>query len=121
MSLVSTLITTTNRGEAQVKLICIGTGTCAGKLTLIVKTNDKGKKKRRSKTMILGTVTFSIPPGKTTTIKLKLNATGHAQFNATHGRLAATLTIIKSSPAPSQTQTKNVHLVQQKAAKAKQP
>jgi hypothetical protein len=38
-----------------------------------------------------------------------------------HGHLSATLMILKSSPAPSQTQTENVQLVRQKAAKPRHP
>jgi hypothetical protein len=40
---------------------------------------------------------------------------------ADHRRLNANLTVLKSSPAPPQTQIDSVHLVQQKAAKAKKP
>jgi hypothetical protein len=96
----------------------MGTGTCRGKLTLTVKTRDKGKQ-RHAKTETIGMAAFSIPPGKTVTIKLKLNVAGRALLSADHGQLSATLTILKSSPAPVQTHTGNVRLVQQKAAKGK--
>jgi hypothetical protein len=100
-------------GEAVVKLACAGTTKCAGKLTLTARgTSTKGKK---AKTETIGTATFSISPNETTSIKLTLNAAGKALLGADHGRLGATLSILKSSPAPSQTHTDSVHLVQQKA------
>jgi hypothetical protein len=113
VSLNSTRIATARDGKAALKLRCTGTGTCGGKLTLTAKTKGKGKKKTNTET--IGTATFSIPAGKTATIRLKLNAAGRALLGAHHGRLSASLTILKSSPAPSQTHTESVRLVLQKA------
>jgi hypothetical protein len=59
--------------------------------------------------------TFSIPPGKSATVELKLNAAGRALLKAGHGRLSARLRILKLSPAPSQTHSDGVHLVQRRA------
>ncbi len=113
VSLDGSTITVASSGEAAVKLACTGTATCAGKLTLTGKnTTKKGKK---AKTETIGTATFSIPTGKTATIELDLNAAGRALLGADHGRLSASLTILKSSPAPSQTHAENVRLVQKKA------
>jgi hypothetical protein len=120
VSLAGASIAVQSDGEATVKLACKGTSTCRGKLTLTVKTRDKGKQ-RRSKTTTIWTAGFSIPAGKTATIRLKLNGPGQALLSADHGRLSATLTILKSSPAPAQTHTESVHLAQQKAVKATQP
>jgi PKD domain len=106
-------ITVQSSGEAQVKLACAGTTKCAGKLTLMAK--GATKKGKKAKTETIGTATFSIAPNGTTTIKLTLSATGKALLGADHGRLSASLTILKSSPVPSQTHTDSVHLVQQKA------
>jgi len=106
-------ITVQSGGEAVVKLACAGTTTCAGKLTLTVKGITKKGKKAKMET--IGTAAFSIPPNETTTIKLMLNAAGKALLGSDHGHLDATLSILKSSPAPSQTHTNSVHLVQQKA------
>ena len=120
VSLVGTQIATTSGGEATVKLTCTGTGTCRGKLTLTVKTRGRDGK-RRSKTTTIGTASFSIAAGKTATVKLTLNGTGRALLSADHGRLSASLTVAKSSPAPSQTHTETVELAQRKAVKATQP
>jgi hypothetical protein len=121
--LASTSIAVQSDGELAIKLSCKGTGTCRGKLTLTVKARGMFEKRgrsgkggtRRFKTTTIGIATFSIPPGKTVPIELKLNGTGRALLSADHGRLSATLTILKSSPAPSQAHTDNVQLVQQKA------
>jgi hypothetical protein len=123
VSLASASIAVQNDGEAAVKLTCKGTGTCHGKLTLTVRTQGMFEQRgrsgkggtRRFKTTTIGTASFSIPPGKTVTIKLKLNGAARALLSADHERLSATLTILKSSPAPSQTHAEVVQLVQQKS------
>lgn len=112
VSLAGSTIDIQSGGAAAVKLTCTGagTGTCHGKLTLIVK---KGKK-TQSKTTRIATATFSISAGKTATVELKFNAAGRALLDAPQGRLSATPTILKSSPAPSQTHAENVQLVREK-------
>jgi hypothetical protein len=121
VTLVGTRILTTSGGKALFKLTCTGTSTCHGTLTLSVKTWGKRGKKRRSKTTTIGTVTFSIQPGKTAATKVKLNPAGRALLGADHGRLAVKLTIFKSSPGSAQTRIENVRLVQRKAIGAKKP
>jgi hypothetical protein len=62
-----------------------------------------------------------VTAGKTAIIKLTLDGTGRVLLSAGRGRLSAHLTILMSSPLPSQTHTESVELVQQKArGKAKQ-
>jgi hypothetical protein len=113
-------------------LRCTGTGKCSGKLTLTVRMQGMFEKRgrsgkggqRRSKTTTIGTATFSIPPGKTTTLELQLNGAGRALFGLVQGRsgrLSAGLTVLKLSPAPSDTSTEGVQLVRAKAAKASRP
>jgi hypothetical protein len=120
VSLAGTRITTSD-GEAAIKLRCAGTSTCHGKLTLTFKTQSKRGKKRRSRTTTIGTAAFSVPPGKTTAVELRLNPNGRTLLSADHGRLSAALIILKLSPAPSQTHTENVHLVRQQTAKPRRP
>ncbi len=113
-SLDGSTITVQSNHEALIKLTSTGTATCSGRLTLTVKrTTGKGKK-RHTKTQTIGTATFSIPAGKSETVKLTLNGTGRALLSAAHGHLSATLTVLKASPSPSNTQTHGVHLAQQK-------
>ncbi len=107
--------------RAAVRLTCTGTGTgtCRGRLTLTARTRGggegRGKKRRPEATTIIGIVSFSIPAGRTATVDLKLNAVGRELLGADHGRLNATLSILKSSPSPSQTHTDSVQLVLRKA------
>jgi ribosomal protein L9 len=107
------------RHEAMVSLTCADVAKCAGTLTLTA--NSTTKKGKKAKTETIGTASFSITAGKTVTIELKVNTPGRALLNTDHGRLSATLTVLKSSPAPLQTHTDSVHLVQQKEMKAKKP
>jgi hypothetical protein len=102
--------------EAAVKLTCSDVATCAGKLTLAVSEANKGKG-RRAKTDSIGTASFSIAAGDGATIELTIDKTGHALLTAARGHLNATLTIIRTAPLPSKTQTQRVHLAQQKTAK----
>jgi hypothetical protein len=123
VSLAGTRIAASRGGRGAVELRCTGTGKCSGKLTLTVRMQVMFEKRgrsgkggqKRSKTTTIGTASFSISPGKTTTIDVKLNAAGRALLSAEHGRLNATLTILKSSPTPTQTHTEKVQLMQQKA------
>ncbi len=97
--------------EAAVKLACTGTGTCSGKLSLTGEVPLKKGKKTKVKTEVIGTATFSISAAKTTTVKLTLNTTGRRLLSTDHGRLDASLTILESSPSPSQVHTESVRLV----------
>jgi hypothetical protein len=122
VSLAKLRLTTTRGGKAAVELRCAGTGKCDGKLTLTVRTQGTFEKRersgkdgmRRSKTTTIGTASFSIPPGKTRTVELELNAAGRALLSADHGRINASLTILESSHSPAQTTVYSVHLAQQK-------
>jgi len=120
VSLDGYTIAVRSNGEAMVKLTCTGTGACSGKLTLTdksaIKRGKKGKSKSEPpKTETIGTTSFSIPPGEAATAELELNQTGRTLLSAGRARRNAVLTILKSSPAPSQTYTENIHLVQQMA------
>jgi hypothetical protein len=118
VSLAGSAIGIQSGGKASVKLSCTGTATCVGKLTLTVKSTTKGKKKR-FKTTTIGTAAFSIPAGRTATVTVTLNAAGKALLKSAHGKLSASLTILKSSPAPASTKRASVQLVQKTATKAK--
>jgi hypothetical protein len=97
--IANTSITTQRDGDATLKLACAGAGTCSGKLTLTVSsavpqgtghaaTAKNGKAdKRRFKTRTIGSATFSIPAGKSTTVRIALNSVGRALLKADHGVL----------------------------------
>jgi hypothetical protein len=113
VSLDGSTIAVQSNGAGAVKLRCAGTSACRGKLTLTAK--GAAKKGRRGKTETIGSAGFSIAAGKTATVKLTLEAAGRALLSASPGRLNATLRILETSPAPSETHTESVHLVRQQA------
>jgi YVTN family beta-propeller protein len=114
ISLDGSTISIRRNHEALIKLTCTGTAGCSGKLTFTVKRTTGKVKHRHTRMQTIGTSNFSIPAGKSDTVTLTLNGTGRSLLNAAHGRLRATLAILKSSPSPSNTQTHGVHLAQQK-------
>jgi hypothetical protein len=121
VSLAGTRIATTRAGEAAVELRCAGPLTCHGKLTLTIPRNEGKKGTRRrgesKQTEMIGTASFTIPAGGTVTVELKLGAAGRALLGVDHGRLAASLTILKSVPLPSQTHSENVQLMWPKTSR----
>jgi hypothetical protein len=115
ISLDGVTVNVSGAHQTAFKLTCAGTATCSGKLTLTVRRPTGNGKHKHTKTDTVGTASFSIPADSTTAVALKLNAVGRALLSADHGRLYADLTILKSSPAPSQVHTETVHLGQQKS------
>jgi hypothetical protein len=117
VSLTGSRLSVHSGGRALVKLTCAGTSSCAGKLKLAVTSSGTGKHGNKAKT--IGTAAFSIPAGKTGAVTITLTALGRALLKAAHGKLSASLIILKSSPAPASTKHVSVTLVQKLAAKAK--
>ncbi len=120
-SLLGTRIKVRRPGRAALKLTWKGKGgavTCRGTLTLKVKIRLRSTGKSRFKTVAIGTVNFALAAGTTKYVTVKLNARGRSRLRAAHGRLAASLTIRVSTPAPRLTQTHAVHLVLQRAVRS---
>lgn len=113
VSLDGSTIAVRSDGEAQVKLACTGTGACIGKLTLTGRDIAKTESEDRAKVETIGSASFSISANKSATIMVRLNATGRALLSAAHGHLSATLTLLKSSPAPGSSES--VRLVGERA------
>lgn len=118
VSLDGETINVVSTHEAAVRLTCAGADKCSGTLTLATKKARKGKK-ATAVMVTIGTADFSISAGETGTVEIRLDAIGRVLLGAGHGRLNASMTVVKSSPAPSRTQIENVHLTQQKAIKTK--
>jgi hypothetical protein len=100
-----------------VRLTCTGEATCSGKLTLTAKTTKGHGKKKHSTIQTIGTASFTVAAGKTTTVQLELNRNGRKLLTSGHGRLIARLDLAKGSPAPPEAQIKTVHLSESKPAK----
>lgn len=95
---------------AIIKLACVGTGTCIGRLSLTSQSLVKIKGKRRLHTIAIATKSFSISHEKTGVVAVKLNSAGLGLLRGGHRRVKAQLVIAKSSPTPPQTQSRNVIL-----------
>jgi hypothetical protein len=117
VSLASPDIAVQGGGVSLVKLDCLGDAGCHGKLNLSAKiaSKVKGKESKKTRTIAIGTVSFSVAGDETKAVKVNLNAAGRALLSADHGRCSATLAILELAPGPANMQTKSVRLVQQKA------
>ncbi len=118
VSLAGTAIPVQRDGAALVKLECVGSSSCSGKLVLAAKIASKGKGKKkaaRMTTTTIGTAGFSIPSDETKTVNVELDAAGRALLGVDHGHLGASLAILESAPNPANTQTNNVRLMRAKA------
>jgi IPT/TIG domain/FG-GAP repeat len=102
--------------RALLKLVGTGTGACSGTLRLRVKLKLSNK---RYETKTIGTADFTISSGKAATVLVKLNAAGRRLLKHGHGRLSATLLIVKALPTPVLARTASVHLVNTPAAPSK--
>jgi hypothetical protein len=120
VSLDGAIMNVRNTHQGVVKLTCADTAACSGKLTLTAKSATGKGKKKHTKTEIIGTASFSIAANTTARINLTLSKSWRALLAGAHGHLNATLTILKTSPAPIKTQTQSVRLEQQKLANAKE-
>jgi IPT/TIG domain/FG-GAP repeat len=112
------------RARAALKLNwkgATGAVVCRGKLTLAVRVKLKGAGAKRYKTVVIGTASFSILPGKTKLITVRLNAAGRSRLHAANRRgLAARLTILVSTPGPRRALTHAIRLVLQHVAQSRQ-
>ncbi|MGH2853805.1 MAG: hypothetical protein ACRDLF_06400 [Solirubrobacteraceae bacterium] len=110
VSLAGTSIAVQDSGIALLKLDCTGSAACKGSLTLTAAA--KGRKRRATSTVTIGSASFSIPGDETKTVKIKLDGTGRALLSAGHGRLGAHMEILELEAAPTQTQSESVLLIQ---------
>ena len=115
VSLMGTNITVEGNGTASVKVGCLGSAVCDGKLTLSTKSTVNVKGKLTLRTVPIGTASFSVAGGRSKTVRIKLGPVGRGLLSSGHGRLSARLSIVKLEPAPRQSQVKLVQLVQQRA------
>jgi hypothetical protein len=112
-----------SRGRwAALELESKGTGRCRGKLQLTITkvlaavTSATGKSRKRSEVVAIATASFSLPAGpvgKTSIVRLRLNAGGRSLLRAGHGNLSARLAILKSSPGPRRTWSYSIRIVRQ--------
>ncbi len=116
VSLRSKTIAVQPHNRAVLRLLRTGTGACRGKVTLSFKSKTKG---RHFKLETIGTASFSIAPGKSQIVRLALSRTGRALLRKGHGKLNASVAIVRVSPAPLSARTESVRLRVQAPRKAK--
>ena len=107
--LANTTLRVARRRLATLTLTRTGTGRCAGRLTLTIRTRS-GHGARRATPHTIGAATFLIPQGRSQLLHIPLTRTGRRLLRAAHGRLNATLAILRLSPAPSQARSAAVRL-----------
>jgi hypothetical protein len=101
--------------SASVRLMRTGTGQCRGTVTLRYRQKTSG---RHFKLRGIGSAHFSIAPGKSQVVKIKLNRLGKALFLAGHGKLSASVALLRTTPAPRLAKTASVNLSVKKTRKA---
>jgi PKD repeat protein len=115
LTLLGSSLSVSRAGSSGARLACAGSApACAGRLVLVARTRTTVGGHSRVRIVTLATGSFSILAGRSATITLRLSASGRRILRAAHGRLPAVLSIVRSSPAPTQTQTKTVRLVQRR-------
>jgi hypothetical protein len=106
-SLLGRNIPVSGKGRTTLKLQLLGSGSCTGRLSLTIK---QKRPHGHPRTRTIATGTFSLTAGRVAVLSLKLNALGRALLRAGHGRLGASLAIVRLSPGPVQARTASVRL-----------
>ena len=120
VSLAGAAVPVKANGQATLKLSCAGNASlCAGQVSITLKIPSGKGAHRRTRTLILASISFSIASGGSTSIKLHLSALALARLRGAKGHLGATLIIHKSSPAPALTQSPSIRLTLQKSTGSK--
>jgi PKD repeat protein len=112
VALLASTVRVQRNGQSVVRLTCTGTAsTCVGRLALTVNVRSRGHRRR---TVTIATASFSIPTGRTSTVRLLLSTLGRSLLRSAHGRMSAHLALSKSSPAPAEAQSRPLRLVLQR-------
>jgi FG-GAP repeat len=106
-SATSRAITVNAKSRASLRLRLAGSGTCRGRVRLAIK---KALAHHRPKLVTIAAASFSLSAGRTVSLSLALNKLGRALLRSGHGRLKATLTVVRLYPAPTSARTASVSL-----------
>jgi hypothetical protein len=115
VTLRSKRLVVTLKRSAAIRLLRTGAGQCRGTVLLRYRQRIAAK---RFKLMTIGGAHFSIAPGASQVVKAKLNALGRKLFAAAHGRLNASVAVLRTTPAPKLAKTTSVRLSVKKTPKA---
>jgi hypothetical protein len=93
-----------------------GAGACAGRLTLSFNKARRGKK---PKLQTIGTASFAMGAASSKVLKIDLNKLGRKLFRSHGGKLNASLSVVRSTPAPRLASSASVRLTYKKTKKVK--
>jgi IPT/TIG domain/FG-GAP repeat len=105
--LLSKILSVQPHSRAVLKLAGIGLGKCGGKVRLRVR---RRLANHHIGIKTIGTAVFTVLAGKHLAVKIHLNATGRKMLAARHGKLNASILIVRSTPAPSVARTASVRV-----------
>jgi subtilisin family serine protease len=109
--LVTTALGVRN-GRVAVKLRCIGSRACTGRLRIAVKqvlAHGTGKPVT-TRLRTIGHAAFSLRAGQSKSVAVALDEAGRARLRGAHGRLNALLSFPSSAPGATRTVNKSVRL-----------
>jgi hypothetical protein len=97
-ALVSRKVAVLERGRAAARLRRLGSGRCAGKLSVAVRAKARhGRYALRS----IGGARFTISVSRAVTVRVKLSAYGRSLLRSHHGQLRASLIVVRLVPRPT--------------------
>jgi hypothetical protein len=117
VALKATTLSAEKNGTATVKLACVGTGACSGRVSLTVRHTVKVDGRRAVRTVsVIPVKSFSIAEGGHLELTIKLSALARTLLDAAHGHLAARLTLVRLQPAPGLQTVSSVELSRAKSS-----
>jgi hypothetical protein len=96
-------------GRGLARVSCSGSDASSGRIELTVRARPSSK--RHPRVRVLASTRFSVAAGATVVIGLRLGASGRAVLKRAHGRLSATLTVVRTLPAPAQIHSRGIRLI----------
>jgi hypothetical protein len=114
LSLGNKHLAVTGSRTVALRLQRTGAGACNGKLTLSF---NKAKRGKRPKLQTIGTASFAMGSASSKVLKIDLNKVGRKLFSSHGRRLNASLSFVRSLPAPKLARSASVRLTWKKTKK----
>lgn len=116
VSLRSKHLAVASRTRTAVRLVRTGTGSCRGTIKLRFRRHTRGT---HFKLLGIGSAHFAISPGRSQVVRITLNRLGRTLLLAGHGKLRASIAVLRTTPSPKLAKTASVRLRATKAPQAK--
>jgi len=114
LSLRSKHLAVTGSRTVALRLARTGAGACSGKLTLSF---NRAKRGKRPRLQTIGTASFAMGSASSKVLKIDLNKAGRKLFASHRRRLNASLSVVRSVPAPKLARSSSVRLTWKKTKK----